>query len=94
MGQRRPSNFMRVPFSIAIPALRSGCTELKVGMDSRRICLFCDLPWICFEALAYLAKSCLLHHDRPQRRSFLDGEPPKVCDCPHCVHTRHHQQAA
>jgi hypothetical protein len=94
MDPRRLIIPMRVSLSIALPAVRSCIAELKDGIQSRRICPFCDLPWLCLAAFAFLAKSCLLHRRQPSRRTFLDGDSSAACHCPHCVHTRHYQRAA
>ena len=94
MDARRLIGPMRVSLSIAVPAVRSCIAELRDGIQSRRICPFCDLPWLCLAAFAYFAKSCILHRRQPPRRTFLDGEASAVCHCPHCVHTRHHPRAA
>jgi len=94
IGARRPVSLMRFPFTIAIPAVRSGWTGLKDSVQTHRLCPFCDLPWICIAALIYLGKSCLLHHPEPSSASFLDGEPELVCHCPHCAHSRHPGKAA
>ena len=93
MDQRRTSRPMRLPFSITVAAMGSGFAQLKNGIHTHRICLFCDLPWICFAALAYLAKSCLFHRYH-RRATFLDRNYGAVCNCPHCVHTRSPKRAA
>jgi hypothetical protein len=94
MDTRRLVSPMRVPLSIAVAVVRSCMAELKDGIKSRGLCPFCDLPWLCLAAFAYFAKSCLLHRGQAPRRTFLDGDSPELCQCPHCVHTRHHSRAA
>src|SRR5690242_21565158 len=94
MDPRRLIIPMRLPMAIAVPAVRSCLAELKDGVQASRVCPFCDLPWLGLAAFAYLDKSCLLHRQQPSRRTFLDGESPYVCHCPHCVHTHSHPRAA
>jgi len=94
MDPRRLISPMRWPLPIAVPAVRSCIAALKDGVQTRRICPFCDFPWMFLAAFAYFAKSCLLHRRQPPRRTFLDGDSSAVCHCPHCVHTRHHPRAA
>lgn len=91
---RRPVGLMQFPFTIAIPAVRSGWAELNESVRAHRLCPLCDLPWICIGALVYLGKSCLLHHSPSSGTSFLDRGPELACHCPHCAHSRDHGQAA
>lgn len=85
---------MRYLFAIAIPAARSGWAELTEEVREHHLCPFCDLPWLCVGALAYLGKSCLFHHARSRRASFLDREPEAQCNCPHCLHSSNPRRAA